>query len=62
MPALRDADPDTLLLADGFNCRTQIRDLADDSRPMHLVQVLAHALADLAITSWSGEGAVRGDR
>lgn len=44
MPALRDADPDTLVLAAGFNCRTQIRDLAHDCRPMHLAQVLAGAL------------------
>jgi hypothetical protein len=28
MPALRDADPDAMVLADGFSCRTQIRDLA----------------------------------
>ncbi len=45
MPALRDADPDTLVLADGFSCRTQIRDLAADRRPMHVAQVLAAALS-----------------
>ncbi|MFZ1175460.1 MAG: FAD-binding and (Fe-S)-binding domain-containing protein [Mycobacterium sp.] len=45
MPALRDADPDTLVLADGFSCRTQIRDLAADRRPMHVAQVLAGALS-----------------
>lgn len=46
LPALRNADPDTLVLADGFSCRTQIRDLAPGRRPMHTAQVLAGALAD----------------
>jgi FAD/FMN-containing dehydrogenase/Fe-S oxidoreductase len=44
LPAIRAADRDTLLLADGFSCRTQIRDLADDRRPLHIAQVLAAAL------------------
>jgi Fe-S oxidoreductase len=44
MPALRDADPDALVLADGFSCRTQIRDLSD-RRPMHIAQVIAAALS-----------------
>ncbi|WP_232078479.1 FAD-binding and (Fe-S)-binding domain-containing protein [Mycobacterium paraseoulense] len=44
MPALRQADPDALVLADGFSCRTQIRELATDRRPMHIAQVLAGAL------------------
>ena len=38
-------DPERRILADGFSCRTQVRDLAGlDSR--HLVQVLAEALRD----------------
>ncbi|CNG97905.1 FAD/FMN-dependent dehydrogenase [Mycobacterium tuberculosis] len=45
LPALRDADADALVLADGFSCRTQIRELAADRRPMHLAQVLAAGLA-----------------
>ena len=45
MPAVRDADPDTLILADGFSCRTQIRELATDRKPMHLAQVIAAALS-----------------
>jgi FAD/FMN-containing dehydrogenase/Fe-S oxidoreductase len=44
MPALRKADPDALVLADGFSCRTQIRELSDDHRPMHIAQVIAAAL------------------
>lgn len=45
LPALRDADPATLVLADGFSCRTQIRDLASDRKPMHVAQVLADGLS-----------------
>ncbi|MEB3982137.1 FAD-binding protein [Mycobacterium sp. 663a-19] len=45
MPALRDADPDALVLADGFSCRTQIRELSADHKPMHLAQVIAAALS-----------------
>jgi FAD/FMN-containing dehydrogenase/Fe-S oxidoreductase len=44
MPALRKADPDALVLADGFSCRTQIRELSDDRRPLHIAQVIAAAL------------------
>ncbi|OBA76149.1 dimethylmenaquinone methyltransferase [Mycobacterium sp. 1554424.7] len=46
MPALRDADADALVLADGFSCRTQIRALAADRQPLHVAQVLARALAE----------------
>jgi Fe-S oxidoreductase len=45
MPALREADPDALVLADGFSCRTQIRELATKRKPMHVTQVIAAALA-----------------
>jgi Fe-S oxidoreductase len=45
MPALRQADPGALVLADGFSCRTQIRELATDRKPMHVAQVIAAALA-----------------
>src|SRR5262245_16408425 len=44
MPAIRQADPGALLMADGFGCRTQIRQLSPGSRPMHIAQVLAAAL------------------
>ncbi|NUP74206.1 MAG: FAD-binding oxidoreductase, partial [Sinomonas sp.] len=40
-------DPDRAILADGFSCRTQVRDLAGlESR--HLVQVLAEAIRSAA--------------
>jgi FAD/FMN-containing dehydrogenase/Fe-S oxidoreductase len=45
MPALGDADPDALVLADGFSCRTQIRELAADRKPMHIAQLIAAALS-----------------
>ncbi|WP_223839068.1 hypothetical protein [Saccharopolyspora pogona] len=41
--AKADQAPDMRILADGFSCRTQVRDLAGlDSR--HLVQILAGEL------------------
>ncbi|OBG84337.1 dimethylmenaquinone methyltransferase [Mycobacterium sp. E802] len=40
LPALREADGDTTVVADGFSCRTQIRELAPDRRPVHTVQLL----------------------
>ncbi|WP_346348871.1 heterodisulfide reductase-related iron-sulfur binding cluster [Rhodococcus sp. T2V] len=44
LPAIRAADPATLVLADGFSCRTQIRDLHPAATPLHGAQVLAAAL------------------
>ncbi|MFD0776781.1 (Fe-S)-binding protein, partial [Streptomonospora algeriensis] len=45
LPAVREADPQTLVLADGFSCRTQIDQEA--GRPaLHLAEVLAQGLAD----------------
>jgi FAD/FMN-containing dehydrogenase/Fe-S oxidoreductase len=40
LPAVRTADPDTAILADGFSCRTQLEQLAH--RPgIHLAELLA---------------------
>jgi len=44
LPAIRNADPAAMVLADGFSCRTQIRRLAPDRRPMHIAALLAWAL------------------
>ena len=44
MPAVRAADPDTVVVADGFSCRTQITHLAQDRRPLHTAEVLAESL------------------
>jgi Fe-S oxidoreductase len=40
LPAVAAAGPDTVLLADGFSCRTQLSDLAGRSG-MHLAELLA---------------------
>jgi Fe-S oxidoreductase len=42
LPTVRDAAPDTLIIADGFSCREQIAQLTV-RRPLHLAQVLALA-------------------
>ncbi|MDO9378343.1 MAG: FAD-binding and (Fe-S)-binding domain-containing protein [Nocardioidaceae bacterium] len=39
LPAVRDAGPDAVVLADGFSCRTQLDDLSDRSG-IHLAQLL----------------------
>ncbi|WP_282778520.1 MULTISPECIES: FAD-binding and (Fe-S)-binding domain-containing protein [unclassified Nocardia] len=44
MPAVRAQPPGTLVTADGFSCRTQIRELAPDTAPVHSAQLLAHGL------------------
>jgi FAD/FMN-containing dehydrogenase len=41
LPRLRDADPATVILADGFSCRTQIHELNSGGREaMHLAELL----------------------
>ncbi|MBV8692268.1 MAG: FAD-binding oxidoreductase [Actinobacteria bacterium] len=42
LPAVRDAAPDTLVVADGFSCREQIRQ-GTGRTPLHLAQVLDRA-------------------
>ena len=43
LPAVRKADADTLIVADGTSCRHQIADGAD-RQALHVAQVLAAAL------------------
>jgi Fe-S oxidoreductase len=43
LPAVRDADPQTLLIADGFSCKTQVEH-ATDRRALHTAQILKMAL------------------
>jgi hypothetical protein len=46
LPAVRNADADTLIVADGTSCRHQIADGTRSSREaVHAVRVLASALA-----------------
>ncbi|MER7582130.1 FAD-binding and (Fe-S)-binding domain-containing protein [Kitasatospora sp. NPDC097691] len=44
LPELRAAGPDTVVLADGFSCRTQIAQLADGRRALHLAELIATRL------------------
>ncbi|MFE1327685.1 FAD-binding and (Fe-S)-binding domain-containing protein [Streptomyces sp. NPDC058741] len=44
LPAVRDADDATLVLADGFSCRTQVDQAGTGRSPLHLAEVLAAGL------------------
>jgi Fe-S oxidoreductase len=39
-PAVEQAPPDAIIVADGFSCRSQIRHFCPSRRPMHLAEVL----------------------
>jgi hypothetical protein len=44
LPALRAADPDTVVLADGFSCRTQIHEFDSGGREaVHVAELLDRA-------------------
>jgi FAD/FMN-containing dehydrogenase/Fe-S oxidoreductase len=45
LPAVRSASKDTLIIADGFSCRTQIAQ-ATDRRALHLADVIEMAVRD----------------
>jgi Fe-S oxidoreductase len=45
LPAVRDADKETLIVADGFSCREQIAQTTD-RRALHLAQILQMALRE----------------
>ncbi len=51
LPEVRAADEDTLVLADGFSCRTQIAQ-GSGRQALHLAQVLRSGLNDRA-EHWS---------
>jgi Fe-S oxidoreductase len=40
LPAVRASDPETMIIADGFSCRSQIAQFCSGRRPLHLAQVL----------------------
>jgi len=44
LPAVREASADTLIVANGFSCKTQIADAGTGRRAMHAGQVMAMAL------------------
>jgi Fe-S oxidoreductase len=47
LPALRASagEPRRVVLADGFSCRTQLAELAEDETPLHLAQLLARGVS-----------------
>jgi FAD/FMN-containing dehydrogenase/Fe-S oxidoreductase len=45
-PAIDQAPPDAIIVADGFSCRSQIRHFCPSRRPMHLAEVLNLAAGD----------------
>lgn len=45
LPAVRDAEPDTLIVADGTSCRHQVADLTE-TKPIHIARLLERALTD----------------
>jgi Fe-S oxidoreductase len=48
LPAVRAAGPDTVLLADGFSCRTQLAQLTDRTG-RHLAELLSSRLPAVQI-------------
>jgi FAD/FMN-containing dehydrogenase/Fe-S oxidoreductase len=55
LPRIRQADDDTVVLADGFSCRTQIHDLDSGGREgVHLAELLADLLNDRVTASRGG--------
>lgn len=43
LPAVREADTDTLVITDGFSCREQVEQLTN-RKPLHIAQVLRRAI------------------
>ncbi len=41
IPAINESAPDTIVIADGFACRAQIRNFCTGRQPLHLAQALA---------------------
>lgn len=58
LPAVRDAEPGTELLADGFSCRTQLDQLAG-RRARHLAEVVAEGVGEASTAVREGRGTTR---
>lgn len=58
LPAVRNAEPGTELLADGFSCRTQLDQLAG-RRARHLAEVVAEAVEEASTAVREGRGTTR---
>ncbi|MDK1342338.1 hypothetical protein QNO09_03210 [Streptomyces sp. 378] len=46
LPAVRDADDDCLVVADGFSCKTQIKDAGTGRQALHIAEVMKLARAE----------------
>ena len=57
LPAVRDAAADTMIVTDGFSCRSQIEH-GTDRRALHLAQVAQAALRRAGATGAYPERAV----
>jgi FAD/FMN-containing dehydrogenase/Fe-S oxidoreductase len=62
LPAVRGAAPGSIVVADGFSCRTQIEDGGTGRRALHLAEVLALGLEGTLPTEHPERLAVRPDR
>ena len=51
LPAVRESAPDTLIIADGFSCRTQIEQGDTQRKATHLAEVLAHGLDERELST-----------
>ena len=40
VPAIRNSEPGTIVISDGFSCRSQVRHFCPEVSVMHLAQVL----------------------
>ena len=54
LPAVREAAPETMIVAGGTSCRHQIRD-GSGREPMHVARVLALALQDRSAEARAGQ-------
>ena len=55
LPRIREADDDTIVMADGFSCRKQIEDLDSAGRhASHFAEVAAAALDDGPLATLAG--------
>ena len=62
LPAIRQAEPDTLVVADGFSCQTQIADAGTGRRALHTAQVMAMAREPGRVTAHDLVAAAGQDR
>jgi FAD/FMN-containing dehydrogenases len=52
LPAVREAAPADVILADGFSCRTQVEQAGEGRTAMHLAELLAAGIAGARLGEW----------